>query len=132
VFSSFAFVIFLLAGSEVVANNIMQLAGISQPVTQARYYLVDKQQLPIFRGNEDLWRLTIEDEQRAVFGYKVFQLSDETVLCPLEEDAGSKINNLYRFCVRLKSTEVLAMPRGYVPLDIPQSGVPVAKVATGV
>lgn len=122
VFCVLIFMSSLWAWSVPVANVVTRLAGIGQKPDKTRYYLVEKQFSPVFKVNKDLWKMAHEGDKLAVCGYKIFQLSDVTVLCP---DAKDNKEKKYVFCVRMKSSELLAMPPNYVPEPTgAASGVP--------
>jgi hypothetical protein len=113
-FSIFALVVFLWAGSSQVSKYVTRLAGISQDASQACYYLLEKQLAPAFRAN-DAWQLKTEGETYTVYGYKIFQLSDVTVLCPIETKTERTQKNKFGYCVQMKSSEVRTMPKNFVP-----------------
>lgn len=114
VFCVVIFMSSLLVWSVPVANVVTRLAGIGQKPDKTRYYLVDKQFSPAFKAHKGLWKLAGEGDKLAVCGYKIFQLSDITILCPDEKDAEANKKNQYAYCVRMKSSELLAMPQSYV------------------
>lgn len=118
VFVMMSLLIFILFENKLVC----QLVGIGQSPTQSHYYLIDKKFSPAFKVNKDQWKMAHEGDKLTVCGYKIFQLSDVTVLCP---DAKNNKENKYAFCVRMKSSELLAMPPSYVPESTDAaSGVP--------
>lgn len=114
--SIISFAAFLLAGGAQVSKLIVHLAGIGQGANQARYYLVEKQLAPVFRDS-NAWKFGIEGKSIAVCGYKIFQLSDITVLCPIDIalDTAQDDSSRFGYCVRLKSSEVKMMPSYFVP-----------------
>lgn len=108
--------IFLLVGGAEVSKHVVQLAGIRQEASQSRYYLFAKELIPAFRG-PSAWKLGSEGKSFAVCGYKIFQLSDITVLCPSDIvlDATQNDRSQFGYCVRLKSSEMAMMPINFVP-----------------
>lgn len=114
VFCVVIFMTSLLVWSVPVANVVTRLAGISQKPDKTRYYLVGKQFSPAFKAHDSLWKMAGEGDKIAICGYKIFQLSDITILCPDEKDAEANKKNQYAYCVRMKSSELLAMPHSYV------------------
>lgn len=103
-------------------NLTLYLAGIRQNPQDARYYLVDEKykssvlDAPTSQTASAQstigWKKFSDSHGMYIWGYKIFQLSDVTVLCPQPHQVN--VDN-YSMCIRMNGKDIHPMPRAYLP-----------------